>query len=295
MTGGVTTNTNDAAGPVEYSRRHADQECPPVKRRQLKRAKQRRRRRSPGFALDDVAHLPREHQAAVVLRGFTSRTLAGAPDAPALADLVDQAINLAAAAARVHRAEQPPRQAIACAPGCSHCCLVNVRATPPEVLRIADHIRADFSPAAITALRGRLATSIAAAGADDDARLGATVYCPLLDNDRCSVYDHRPMKCRGVESFDAETCRKGFVEAEDVPHRFDLMHYTYFNMLQIALIDGLGDAGMPTAVLDLSRALQIALDDPDAGARWLAGEPVFDEARRAPAPGSAAAQAAAES
>jgi hypothetical protein len=44
------------------------------------------------------------------------------------------------------------------------------------------------------------------------------------------------------------------------------------------LIAGLKDGGLRSEALELIAALSIALDQPDAGERWLAGEPVFEAA-----------------
>lgn len=44
-------------------------------------------------------------------------------------------------------------------------------------------------------------------------------------------------------------------------------------------IEGLADAGLPSAHYELSRALHIALTEPDALDRWLAGEDVLAPAR----------------
>ncbi len=44
------------------------------------------------------------------------------------------------------------------------------------------------------------------------------------------------------------------------------------------LVTGLKEEGLPSESLELTAALCIALDQPDAGERWLAGDSVFEPA-----------------
>ena len=44
---------------------------------------------------------------------------------------------------------------------------------------------------------------------------------------------------------------------------------------------GVHDAGKPASPVELAAALRIVLDDPEAGARWMRGEPVFASATNA--------------
>ncbi|HMR04439.1 MAG TPA: hypothetical protein PKA88_01655 [Polyangiaceae bacterium] len=49
---------------------------------------------------------------------------------------------------------------------------------------------------------------------------------------------------------------------------------------RLALQQAIADGGLDARPLELANALLIALDEPDAGARWLAGERLFDAAKR---------------
>lgn len=257
-----------------------------------RQGRKRKAKRRPAARLADLAHLPPEQQAALVQRDYARHMLESERTADGLIALAAQAVRLAEKTAAGYRKSRPPERPIACAIGCSHCCLVNVRATPPEVIRIAAHVRQHFSAAEIAALKRRLDEAIARSGDSDSARLGASIYCPLLVEHRCTVYEVRPMKCRGVESFDAEACRRGFLLGERARPQFDLDHYRIYDELQTALIRGLADAGYRRPTLDLNRALRIALDEPEAGRRWLKGERLFAPARRA-RPSDPVAEAAA--
>lgn len=94
----------------------------------------------------------------------------------------------------------------ACRDQCSACCHLFV-STPPGVARlIAEHIHETFDADAQTALLERIktaATEIEQASSTSEVR----VRCPLLgDDERCTIYDVRPLSCRAFTSSDASLC-----------------------------------------------------------------------------------------
>ncbi|RMF95287.1 MAG: hypothetical protein D6727_11030 [Gammaproteobacteria bacterium] len=104
----------------------------------------------------------------------------------------------------------------ACRAGCAWCCHQLVVLTNwddgREILRRA---RARMSPARyrqfVSEVR-RQARAIEALGHAEAE--GRRWPCPLLDNDRCTVYEVRPVACRSVFSRNADTCR-AMMEHED--------------------------------------------------------------------------------
>src|SRR5688572_24063763 len=101
-------------------------------------------------------------------------------------------------AEQVHRAMSaaidalPSKAQHACAPGCSFCCYLPVDVLAPEAFRIAAHLKQTRSPAELAELVYRLA----APGGHDP----GTHPCVFLDQGRCSIYEVRPMVCRGYNS-----------------------------------------------------------------------------------------------
>ena len=84
----------------------------------------------------------------------------------------------------------PPEHDIVCASGCSHCCK-NIRvAMYPSELFVLLHV----SPFNIDQLKER-------------ARNGMQVICPFLEEDKCSIHEFKPIKCRGANSYDIEFCK----------------------------------------------------------------------------------------
>lgn len=176
-----------------------------------------------------------------------------------------------------------------CQEGCAHCCYTSVFASTPEILRIADHLKATRSEPELAALRARAEeTAKKVHDLDLDARAKAHVPCPLLDvaTGKCGAYDVRPVPCRAYHSGDVAVCKKAFDagEANPVvpinPVLFHVAHAYGFGMMTGCASDGL-DVGP----YDLAATLPAALAGENLARRWLAKEKVFahtplsDEAR----------------
>jgi hypothetical protein len=191
------------------------------------------------------------------------------------------ALRRAARQAADRYAPKPPPDAadIACRAGCSFCCrspLIEVAV--PEALTLAETIKAMPEPQ-------RAATIARVRDADDRSRgltmaqrLQARIACPLLQDDRCSVYDARPLSCRAAVSLDAAACERSFAGTPTpIP-----MPRAYWEALG-ASVNALGQAfaahGMPLRSYEFNAALRIALEMDDAAARWAAGEDIFAPAQ----------------
>lgn len=170
----------------------------------------------------------------------------------------------------------PPAQPVACAKGCTYCCHLLVFTDAPVVLLIADDLRRTLAPAAVEELTARLA-------AFEEADYGLSTVprpaCPLLVDSLCQAYDTRPLVCRAQNALDVRQCvmkyegGRNMVVAHDIP-------LNVWNAVSEGLSAGLAEAGLGAdGTLELSKALRIALETPDAAGRWLAGEALFAPAR----------------
>jgi hypothetical protein len=165
---------------------------------------------------------------------------------------------------------------VACKEGCSWCCRQKVCVTVPEVLHLTECVRTTFSAEQLADLRSRLAAlDDVTREMDVPARAAAGLPCALLVNDRCSAYAARPVKCPTWYSFDARGCERG--DEARVP----VYPVVIGDGVQAGLSQGLAQAGLSGDTLELTAALRIALDTPDAAERYLAGEPVFAPAKAA--------------
>ena len=167
---------------------------------------------------------------------------------------------------------------IACRRGCSHCCHSWVDATPAEVLFAVKSMAADQRSRAIEAVNRACQQT---AGQSFEARSKMVTPCPLLEARCCSVYNARPIVCRSAVSADAEMCRRSYLElteeAVPVPVVWRALGQAYGVALEGAIIH----AGLVPTAREWNESLRAALTNPDAEARWLAGEDVFSGLQQA--------------
>ena len=95
----------------------------------------------------------------------------------------------------------------------------------------------------------------------------------------CIAHAARPASCRGFNSRDVQACEKS-LRQRDVQIPVYKLQYQIFAEAHLGLRQGLADAGLPSPHLELTAALRIALETPNAAERWLAGEPVFRAAEQ---------------
>lgn len=163
---------------------------------------------------------------------------------------------------------------LGCKSGCAWCCYQNVEVTIPEAILIAAHIGADDPR------RAKIAEAAATlSGLDHGERARTGKPCPLLVDNRCSVYDDRPLMCRGMMAADSESCRSAYEAAvagqENPP--IELYQMAQYFMLgdQAGMRGILKDMGLQYDLVEMTRAVAAILADPDIVERWLAREPAF--------------------
>jgi Fe-S-cluster containining protein len=196
--------------------------------------------------------------------------IAAAEHAATLADQsIDQAMQ-----------RDPPRPPLACREGCAWCCHKVVGTSAAEVLRISTYLRNQLSPQELQLVQERVVhLNEERRSPQQDRWAAARLPCPLLVNNRCSVYPVRPLTCRGYNSSDASRCEKLVTTRE----RVEVPSYAAQHRLAVFVLDGLraglAEAGLNGDLLELTAALRIALSRPDTAERWLDSEPVFAPAR----------------
>lgn len=143
----------------------------------------------------------------------------------------------------------------ACREGCDHCCHRMIHATPPEVGRIWEVVKAmpkqdqvdlvarlPVEDDALAVHRGELFTRYRGA-------------CPFLVDRRCSIYADRPFMCRSAFSRDAEICRQFKEETSSY------IQYSPHGESQVgeAAMNGIQESYrtfLPPVLLELPHALQ---------------------------------------
>ncbi len=157
---------------------------------------------------------------------------------------------------------------IACGRGCSHCCNIWVSATAPEVLFLAKRLSSRVGA------RVREAHEITKSFSHEQ-RPYNPHPCPLLEADKCSVYQDRPLFCRLASSADAEICRRSYTNLTDENIPTPMMYIVGRDAYSTALSVALKGAGLSHVCYELNSALQLALNTPDAERAWLSGEDIF--------------------
>jgi len=158
----------------------------------------------------------------------------------------------------------------ACTKGCYYCCKTYVSVTIPEVLRVAHAMRGQAEKSARVAEAATVSAGIA-----QGAREVNRVICPILRDKVCSEYMTRPLACRAVLSKSLETCLRIFEENSGEPFPFtdgttDVRVYAVAILQASLMLSGLSHVHF-----EMNQALAVALREPDAEERWLAGEALF--------------------
>lgn len=124
----------------------------------------------------------------------------------------------------------------ACRAGCSHCCQIAVTISHVEAQLIAKVGGREVRTPARSVRVADEASIQALAEAEAQLDTGPLGPCPLLQDDRCSVYDHRPMACRTLLNLDDDDllCRHVPGYSSDV---------AYANAMQLKGIAVLTQAG----------------------------------------------------
>ncbi len=179
------------------------------------------------------------------------------------------------AAETARRAAQGGRP-LACAMGCASCCHSLVGMLPAEAFRLAAHVDGMADAGAIKArVRAHHAAHGAKGGA---ARMRERIPCPCLDPDTrlCRVHPARPLTCRAMNATDAAPCRRALETGDPAlpiptvlaPHEALQVQYDAHAALGRRL-------GFDTRAVELSGALVVVWDTPEAEDRWQAGEDIF--------------------
>ena len=162
----------------------------------------------------------------------------------------------------------PSKAQHACAPGCDFCCYLPVDVLAPEAFRIAAHLEQTRSPEELANLVYRL-------GAQGQHDFGVRP-CVFLANGRCSIYEVRPMVCRGYNSLLKERCEAYHHDASvDLKGTKDRVAGRLAEAMEDGVVAGLEALGLDAQWYELHSAVLRALETTDGAARWARGEAVF--------------------
>jgi len=173
-----------------------------------------------------------------------------------MAGAARDAADIAEAASASFRDHVPNQPASACASGCAACCHLYVQVPPGTAALMAAHIASRFTSAQRDALHERLVIAAAAAASIDD-RTRLRLRCPLLGNDdRCTVYEVRPLSCRAFTSKSLPRCQQVvFGNAHGAGVEQNPAHYRIHMEATFALEQAAKERGLPAEQKGLAEAL----------------------------------------
>jgi Fe-S-cluster containining protein len=172
---------------------------------------------------------------------------------------------------------------VACASGCSHCCHQPVSVTPAEAFAIVHYLRQTRSEQDLAVLVERLEQRRAATEGLTRAQQYSPEYpCLFLVEGTCSIYDARPLVCRGMNSLDAEDCRRRMHDPEARQQFWRegggecyLEPIEGAHAMTAGLQLGLTDVyGLDMQVRSLTDAMYDLLKDTELGRHWITGQPL---------------------
>lgn len=186
-----------------------------------------------------------------------------------------------------------PAGALACKAACDHCCYQVVGVTAAEALTIFDYLQRTRTDEQREALRVRIRDSYERArGLSSAERFSPAHPCIFLSSGKCSIYEVRPLSCRGMNSLDAGECearlrdpeaRAAFL-AKGHGGRSFMEPIQAFRAISAGLQLGLAELyRLDARPLDLTGAMYLLFENPASlGTGWVAGQKPFEPALRAP-------------
>jgi hypothetical protein len=186
--------------------------------------------------------------------------------------------------------ERLPEGTVACKAGCDHCCHQVVHVTPPEALAIVDTLRRTLCGAELSSLAARVSSARERnQGLAPVDRFTSDHPCPFLEAGQCSIYEVRPLACRGMNSRDAAGCatilqdplaRAEFLTNPRAGYSF-AQPIRAFLAISAGLQLGLSEVyQLDMHPLELVAAIDLLLSGgPSLPAQWISGQPTFGPAR----------------
>ncbi len=239
------------------------------------------RDRAPARPQQQERDLPWNLQIVRAERQATIEALHERPTTTQVIELVDTARTEAGQIVRRMLARYRDVPLVACRAGCAWCCSKSIAVSPPEVLRIAAHLRATLAPENLAAVQeciARLDDQTRTMSSRERAR--TRLPCALLADQRCTIHPVRPLTCAGWNSVDVNECKADWLDPESSDEiTANVVQIEAFQAMRLGMDLGSEELGLEHDTLELTSALRIALDSPDALERWRAGERVFAAAR----------------
>jgi Fe-S-cluster containining protein len=168
-------------------------------------------------------------------------------------------------------ANAPDVGTLACRASCTWCCYFTVDVRAAEVFRILDVVDQSFTAAEKARVFVEVRTNSAALRKlREGERVTRNLKCPFLSEGRCTIYAARPQSCRNYHATNVAGCQQSYEQPDnmDIDPDFAPGVYQVGGAHVEAFDNAMRDAGYDVNAYELNCALDAALSDPDARARF---------------------------
>jgi len=175
-------------------------------------------------------------------------------------------------------AAAPDVGTLACRPGCTWCCYFTVDVRAAEVFAILDFVEGTFVPEEKARVYAQVrANSTVFRALDESERATRNVKCPFLSEGRCGIYEARPQSCRNYHATNEAGCQLSYERPDDldIDPEFAPGVYQAGAAHVEAFSAAMSDAGYDVNAYELNSALDAALSDTGARARFESGQTPF--------------------
>lgn len=179
--------------------------------------------------------------------------------------------------------QSPERSFRACAEGCALCCSVPTECSIPEAISIASAIR-DKPIGEQEVIMGKLranTTLIKTMSVEQHKK--SIVQCALLDKEnKCSVYDSRPLACVGFTSKSLSVCQKAYENPGDqsIEMLQDSTLYTAKSEISAGMMLAAKSKQLCASSYELQSVVLLAMEQPKLINQWLNGQKKFKAIKR---------------
>jgi len=215
----------------------------------------------------------------VAVQGIAAEAMAGGRTGKGARRFVLRALAFGDQVIQDYEAKSPMEEKIACRPGCSYCCHYEVVLSPAEAVLIGHHAKHAFSEPDIVRLLERMDRVLylrEGRSVSERAEVLHETPCVFLEEDKCSVYEVRPLICRALHSLDREGCRAA-VHAKHSKVAFVGYSHRYyvFQAVRSAIRQTCDEMDCQTQEMTIARALADYFDHPEPSDAWIHGDEVF--------------------
>jgi Fe-S-cluster containining protein len=164
-----------------------------------------------------------------------------------------------------------------CRSGCAHCCQLRVVAFPHELIAIYLYVKRNLSSERVLEIKSRIRKQFdVVKNFTQDEHFTTNVQCPLLEDNKCSVYPVRPLSCAGYHSMSEAACKDSNEHPEIVGNENGgipmVAGIKFAQELQVqAALSVLQTIGADAEQYELIRGLNMIFQDSSVNQRWING------------------------